>query len=65
MDLAVRGYSLCGVVWYRTLKVKVKHVVDKGTFECKERALVGSNRYSQSITFHVCVITGIEQIKEN
>ena len=22
MDLAVRGYSLCGVVWYRTLRVK-------------------------------------------
>ena len=22
MDLAVQGYSLCGVVWYRTLRIK-------------------------------------------
>ena len=22
MDLAVQGYSSCGVVWYRTLRVK-------------------------------------------
>ena len=23
MDQAIRGYSLCGVVWYRTLRVNV------------------------------------------
>ena len=26
MDLAVRGHNLCGVVWYRTLRVKVWNV---------------------------------------
>ena len=27
MDLAVRGNSLCGAVWYSTLRVTMKHGV--------------------------------------
>ena len=27
MDLVVQGYSLCGVVWYRTLRARVVAVL--------------------------------------